>query len=153
MGGVYKRGKYWHLWYKDEFGNRVYKGAKCKWTTKTTAESNLAICESEVPYVRHARKKKAKSKSVVYFIQSATGGPIKIGITDNLKFRLKQLQSCCPFQLIVKAVSPDDGEKSLHDEFAKHRLHGEWFEENESLIELMFQLNTHFNVCDFIKGY
>ncbi len=77
---------------------------------------------------------------VVYFVQSAMGGPIKIGITSDLEARMKVLQMCCPFVLrVLHAVRGVDRsfESALHKRFAHYRLHGEWFENTRELMELI----------------
>lgn len=58
---------------------------------------------------------------------------IKIGISKNVKRRLQSLQHSSPFILETIVISPvlDHNakrlEKWLHDQFAEHRLKGEWF--------------------------
>ena len=75
--------------------------------------------------------------SVVYFIQAALGGPIKIGTTNNLAERFESLQTASPFPLRVLAVTRGDrsGEQELHGRFATVRLHGEWFRAVPELVE------------------
>jgi hypothetical protein len=75
---------------------------------------------------------KSKGKTNVYFIQSINGGPVKIGIADNIDLRLKQLQTGSPF--ILKIIKVFEGvdygfEKELQEKFKRYRLHGEWFDE------------------------
>lgn len=75
-------------------------------------------------------------QSDVYFLQTVRGGPIKIGLTQSISKRIETLQTGCPFPLVCIGVIPNgsrDLEKSLHDQFAKDRLHGEWFEDSPEL--------------------
>jgi excisionase family DNA binding protein len=65
----------------------------------------------------------------VYFIQATVGGPIKIGLSQDVDLRLASLQLSSPFPLRLLATVPGGRrrEYELHRQFAKHRLHGEWF--------------------------
>ena len=65
----------------------------------------------------------------VYFIQAGDGGPVKIGIADDVASRLASLQTGCPAQLkILRLVRGDrPTEIEMHIRFARQRLRGEWF--------------------------
>jgi hypothetical protein len=58
-------------------------------------------------------------------------GIYKIGITNDIDFRLKSMQTGCPFKLIVfrayTVENPPALEQALHLFFTKKRLRGEWF--------------------------
>ena len=76
---------------------------------------------------------------LIYFIQAVDGGPIKIGVTDqHPNRRLEQFQAGCPVKLCVLGTTPGDqwAEDRLHKRFAAHRLHGEWFEPVDELVEV-----------------
>lgn len=66
-------------------------------------------------------------RSVVYFIEG--GGAVKIGTSTRLRTRARELQACSPVRLAVVAVGlgGECDERRLHDRYAEHRLHGEWF--------------------------
>lgn len=79
----------------------------------------------------------------VYFIQAASGGPIKIGRAIDIDRRLVQLQTASPEPLIVLAVIENGGhakERELHKQFAEYRLQGEWFMPCEELISFISQI-------------
>lgn len=81
----------------------------------------------------------------VYFIQNKLGGPIKIGMTQNLYKRLRALRSEHGQDLIMLAWC-DGGpatERNVHTALAAYRLHGEWFEPNEKLDALIAHANLH----------
>lgn len=65
----------------------------------------------------------------VYFIQPVAGGLIKIGYTDDIYKRFRQIQYHSPIPLHVLGVVPGDKvlEIGLHLSFIKERHHGEWF--------------------------
>lgn len=64
----------------------------------------------------------------LYFIGS-DDGPIKIGATVNLERRLRVLQAASPHKLkiLCKVAGGAGSEGFYHRQFARHRLHGEWF--------------------------
>lgn len=64
---------------------------------------------------------------IVYFIYCA--GRIKIGYSDGLRTRLKQIAACSPFPPVALLVVSGTVklERQLHARFAEDRLHGEWF--------------------------
>ena len=72
----------------------------------------------------------------VYFIQEAIGlhAPIKIGVSNNVKERLRNIQCCNPRKLEVYATLGPMGvakafqvEEALHKKFKSFHLRGEWF--------------------------
>ncbi len=73
---------------------------------------------------------------MVYFIQAATGGPIKIGYTSSKspKNRLANLQTAHSEKLLVLATTNIHKEEDLHQRFASIRLHGEWFKPTVTLL-------------------
>ena len=87
-------------------------------------------------YKRISRQAPARDLPYVYFIQAGEGGPIKIGVTHNIKARLDGLQTANPFKLKVLAYFQCHAtvEKELHLAFFDIRLEGEWFEPREDLI-------------------
>lgn len=78
-------------------------------------------------------------KAYIYVIQCQ--GFVKIGIADNPKKRLSELQVGCPFKLeLVRAFASRDprrDEKSLHHSLGKHHERGEWFRLTDPLSQLL----------------
>lgn len=72
---------------------------------------------------------------MIYFISADEANKVKIGFTNNLKKRLKQLQTSSPFELKVLLILEGDEhkEKELHLKFKKQRVNGEWFEKTEEI--------------------
>jgi hypothetical protein len=68
--------------------------------------------------------------STVYVLQCEETSRFKIGITQNLKQRFKEIQTTCPTRLRVifsfYTIS-QEVERYLHRVFERYRLHGEWF--------------------------
>jgi hypothetical protein len=68
----------------------------------------------------------------VYFIQAEIGGPVKIGVAQDVSKRLAAMQIGSPFPLrVVKVIDTGSGgyylERKLHERFAHLRERGEWF--------------------------
>lgn len=61
---------------------------------------------------------------MIYFLQSPLGGSIKIGTTENLEVRLKQLEAHYgqPLALLATLEGGRDKEQAIHARFASHRL-------------------------------
>jgi hypothetical protein len=76
--------------------------------------------------------------SKVYFIQEKTG-PIKIGITDNVHKRLKELQTGNSDELKILHWTTGGRalEASLHKKFNEFHKFGEWFWPKKELIDLI----------------
>ncbi len=68
------------------------------------------------------------ANTIVYFIRSY-GAFVKIGITTDLKSRLKAIQAGCPIKLTVIGTCPGDRmlEAKLHHKFHSLRVRNEWF--------------------------
>jgi hypothetical protein len=74
----------------------------------------------------------------VYFLEC--GNFIKIGISEDVHRRLKELRTMIPFDVDVLGFIPCAAyseakivESALHIEFAKLRHRGEWFSDSEYL--------------------
>lgn len=84
-------------------------------------------------------------RDVLYVIGQPGTGIAKIGITGNVKSRLRTIQTGSPVPVAVRWWHPGDYdlERQLHQEFAEYRMHGEWFdfgvEEPEILVEMAVQ--------------
>jgi predicted GIY-YIG superfamily endonuclease len=70
----------------------------------------------------------------LYIIQQKGTNTIKIGISDNVRRRVRELQTGSPHKLVVVRTlnCPDRDtaerlEKLSHRRYAKYRLEGEWF--------------------------
>lgn len=62
-------------------------------------------------------------------------GKVKIGISNDVKKRLKAIQSCCPTELqifetfqVKDKLAAERFESKLHKRFKKYHIHGEWFD-------------------------
>jgi len=73
----------------------------------------------------------------VYSIQGESGGPIKIGYTQDIKARLSSIQTGHPDILVLLACFPGNtkDERKLHEKFDAFRLRGEWFKPSEFILK------------------
>ena len=98
--------------------------------------------------------------SYVYFLRS--GECIKIGKANNIRKRLKTIQTSNPYRVelltFVKCDSEDQAfelEAYFHEKFKEHRTNGEWFrlfiEDNDNSISTMFtERKTIDEALDFL---
>ena len=89
---------------------------------------------------------------VVYFFQSVNGeGPIKIGWSTDIRRRLEECQSGSPVRLriLVAVRGEEDDERILHHQFAKYRLHNEWFEPHTDLLSYIERLKSRRRLLSF----
>lgn len=90
----------------------------------------------------------------VYFIKPiGMDGPIKIGISNVPQSRLYSLTlwSPWPLEIIGSVVGAAEDETYLHDCFADHHLHHEWFASSHKLREAI-QAIIHAGTVDAIRG-
>ena len=82
----------------------------------------------------------------IYFIQAGDNGPIKIGVTNNVRKRLSILQTFSPQKLKLLAIIEGsyDKERLIHQIFSKLRVRGEWFKPEPDLLEYINRLSGGF---------
>lgn len=83
---------------------------------------------------------------ILYLIQMGEDGPVKIGITSDIKKRLTELQVGNPKRLrILKTFELKDdyapsAEDSLHHSFRFTRMSGEWFKPTKFMMKVFESL-------------
>lgn len=78
------------------------------------------------------------TKEYTYFVQSESGGPIKIGYTrQDPSQRLANLQTGSPTILKIVGLIEGNVESSLHVKFASDRIHGEWFNPSQKILDFI----------------
>jgi hypothetical protein len=92
---------------------------------------------------------------MIYFIQDKQY--VKIGCTDNLDRRIKELQTATPnkLKLLLVMEGSFDTESTLHFLFASYRYRGEWFRYKDKLkycIRGCIDTNNPYN-ADSIKSF
>jgi hypothetical protein len=83
-----------------------------------------------------------ESDAVVYFL-GAENGLVKIGFSSDYLSRLSKLQNACPVSLLPLAVIPGGRveERAYHARFKHLRRHGEWFELDQEMEDLIDRIN------------
>jgi hypothetical protein len=78
----------------------------------------------------------------IYFIRAVGSEPTryKIGLTNNLERRVKELnrgQSAFPNEMLwnVAVNDTENAESDLHNRFVHHRVHGEWFQFDDDMLD------------------
>jgi hypothetical protein len=81
----------------------------------------------------------------VYFIQAGSQGPIKIGVADDVEYRLSELQTGNAETLHIVGCVPGDGrlEKELHRRLASVRIRGEWFRSGSEIEALLAEVGGY----------
>ena len=79
-----------------------------------------------------------KGKTFIYFVK-ASNGLIKIGITNDMEIRFKNLKMMSPCMIsLVKCVEGNlTMESKIHKKFNHLRQHGEWFLESDDLLDFI----------------
>jgi hypothetical protein len=78
---------------------------------------------------------------MIYFAQVGSGGPIKIGYSQNVDARLRQLESRClglPFFLLATLPGGKIEEREIHQKFSPYRYgRSEFFLPNCDIIRFI----------------
>lgn len=75
---------------------------------------------------------------MIYFIQAGENGPIKIGRSNDVEKRLKQLQTASAEKLKIlwkyDVENDKKVESELHKQLQHERIDGEWFRPSEEVL-------------------
>lgn len=129
-----------NYWDKFEEGVRKWSWPKGdpRWDDYEKRKQEVDKIESQLrkSSTWHTRDYKEKYPGYVYFIQGESGGPIKIGYTNDVKKRVNTLQTGHPDTLRVLVVIPGSvkTEEEYHRKHGDARLRGEWFKPTEKLL-------------------
>lgn len=90
-----------------------------------------------------------------YFIANRSDNSVKIGFSDCIEKRIKQLSTGSSGKLILLGYieSEKELEKQLHRQFSQYRLrsNGEWFTIHESLVNFINEnnnINVYIDILD-----
>lgn len=91
----------------------------------------------------------------IYFIAPVGGGPIKIGITQNLALRFRGLMGGSPVPLEILATAPGTmwDEWEIHARYAADRLRFEWFEPTAQLLAVISAIKDSGRLPEGLKGH
>lgn len=87
------------------------------------------------PAPRQPKKPPPFVGDVIYFVEAPSTSLIKIGTTRYIGSRIRALQSASPVKLrfLGCMAGTVNAERELHERFARHRKHGEWFSASAEL--------------------
>ena len=76
-------------------------------------------------------------KTYIYFLYAPYSNVIKIGITRDIKQRLRDIGAASPEPLILLKLILGNfkKERALHERFKNYRQHYEWFTLNPELLD------------------
>lgn len=88
---------------------------------------------------------------MIYLIICKENNTCKIGLTNNPKRRLAQLQTSTSYKLQLDTIIDGDFnvEKELHEKFKSFKLIGEWFIYDNSIKEFFKPYNKETNTTKF----
>lgn len=133
------------------FENCIKKWSWSRWDprwkeyNKRKEEERKAASLQKIEEEKRAKELAYKRRypGFIYFIQGESGGPIKIGYTENVEKRLCALQTGHYDTLkVLKAIPGNiNDEKKHHKKFQHLRLRGEWFKPEQELLNYIDSLN------------
>lgn len=85
---------------------------------------------------------RTKGAHYIYFIAAPDADVVKIGIAGDPKRRFRTIQACSPvrLELVLFVRGTIFDERHLHERFAAHRVHGEWFRYHSDILSLIERL-------------
>jgi hypothetical protein len=94
-------------------------------------------------------------KSKIYIVVSLCGKYAKIGYAVNIRRRLRDIQTSCPFPLAIyrefSTPAAPHIEAELHRAFRDYRIRGEWFK-GDKVIESLANVATDQQLLDFLMS-
>jgi hypothetical protein len=125
---------------------------ECKIIMGDVIENINAIIDNKMPpfFNEYVSSGKNSIKETCYFITAKSedfdlsNSPIKVGVTNNIDYRIAQFQIGSPVELDVYGFIDSDFsaiiETYFHRKFASRRIHSEWFnlKEDSSEFEATF---------------
>jgi len=100
------------------------------------------------------RRRENQAEDLVYFAQRESGGPVKIGHSDNVRDRLTNIARECKERIRVLLLLPGGQpvEAELHKRFEVTRLRGEWFAVEDRLTEFIAANALHDKLHEVFRG-
>lgn len=112
--------------------------------TQNTTKIQVGLYSFEYKEWLRTSENSSSSPGYVYLVHTIGTNRYKIGRTNNLHVRLKQLQGQSPYPLQIKAAfktsNPAWDEACWHDCYKKYKVYGEWFEFDDKLYKEIVKL-------------
>lgn len=86
----------------------------------------------------------------VYFIQKGTTGPVKIGISGDLRARFNMISTHSdePITLLAAFAGDEIDERNIQKKFSSFHRRGEWFSPDSMLIKYISDLGKEKDIID-----
>jgi len=138
-----RRTDYPNTWLLETVSHRAAEVLADAIENEVRARQELAYVEYR-KWLDDAIERGGEGAGWIYFIQAVNGGPIKIGVTQNIHKRLDSLQTASPYQLRVLALIRGGQrlEQEYHRHFHMYRLSGEWFEPAQPILAEVERINV-----------
>jgi Meiotically up-regulated gene 113 len=121
---------------------RAYALSRRDYRTKRSKEQ-LQFPEP-IPDIKTVRKPEQLPWDEGYVYLVRCGGFYKIGLAKDANKRLSGLKTSSPFEIEMvktwRCKRPDTIERTLHEQFEKFRVRGEWFQFTEDVLQALLNL-------------
>lgn len=120
---------------------------ECRYQRRRKPRAPIDTFKGKVQEDMRALNRKAYSGT--YILEAEGTGTVKIGKTSDLRQRVATLRNGLPVRLhLVRFIHGQDHEHRLHKMFAEYRLHGEWFQKSDELVE---KLNRYYRSDPYFR--
>jgi hypothetical protein len=114
--------------------------------TCLTSRTRRVVVKSLLDYERRRRRGEFRPRLAeplrggIYFIQAGKAGPIKIGYSDKVANRLRDLQTSSPAELRLLNVRPGNYqlEHALQIRLKRYCIRNEWFRPVEAVLQEVY---------------
>ncbi len=135
QGSIYLRGEIYWLRFS-------WQGTEYRKSTKTSDLDEAKRRQSEyIQRLKNGTPTNLSRRDTILYIIQRENGPIKVGISANLKSRLRTLQNGNAERItVLRKYTMRDVEKAIHRMLRDSRLEGEWFAADSfSTVEQFFR--------------
>lgn len=125
LDGTYRQ----RLRVRDDLFRRHQRGLQRRYEELCPSGPGFGVFDTSAPEQIEFWTDRLVSPTFIYFLQSGSDGPVKIGLSSRPGRRAPELQTGNPRELLLRHVVPGDRsvEKQLHNRFEPARIRGEWF--------------------------
>ena len=91
--------------------------------------------------VLNPEKADPKKPKKLYFIQGASTGRIKIGVSTDIRRRITEMQLSETVEVLLEIDGDEKLESELHNRFKEHQAHGEWFYPSPDILNYVYHVS------------
>jgi hypothetical protein len=140
---IYRRGNIWYAYLGHHRSHSLSTSDEAEARAKFSDLIALRVVGAPLPARTQARgPREHRGVGWIYFVQSGTHGPIKIGWTLDIAGRLAKLQAANPEELHLRASArgTQREEFAFHERFAVDRIRLEWFRPSFAILSVINEL-------------